>query len=272
MRQSLPTPQIRFGLRDAQGVARDSLPRLAHLSRALETFFGGELERIVRQEFSDCYIVFSGGDDLTIIGPYDQILRLAGRLAQDFHRFLGYPAGLPQTTDVLTLSAGVVLVSPRVPVSTAIPRAELALDAAKDGGRNAIHLLGRTLTWTAYDRLLSRLWDAEGKPALGLGQEMLQGVSSGFLYHLLKYAAMWEGYREGKREGLRYQPLLAYEVGRNLDRRKTPAVYDWATWLAQIPLDDGGNWQAAMDDLGIFTRMALLYRGGSRGERSGRTA
>lgn len=260
-----------FGLRDEQGRSSATLPRLAHLSRALETFFGVELERLVRQEFPACYIVFSGGDDLTLIGPYDQVLRLAGRLAQDFHRFLGYPDGLPQPTDVLTLSAGVALVTPRVPVSTVIPRADNALHIAKAAGRNSIHLLGRTLPWTAYDRLLSRLWDAGGKPAPGLGQEMLQGVPSSFLYHLLQYAIMWEGYRTGKREGLRYQPLLAYEIGRNVDRNKTPTVYDWATWLARISLDDGGNWQAAMDDLGMFTRLVLLYRTGG-GERSGRTA
>ena len=267
-----------FGLRDANGATRDSLPRLVHLSRALETFFGGELECIVRADFRACYIVFSGGDDLTIIGPYDQILRLSRRLVREFRRFLGYTDGEPPpSTDVLTLSAGIVLASPRLPVSVAVPRAETALDEAKDGGRNRIHLLGRTLTWDYYDRVLSRLWDERGEPAPGFGMEILQGVSSGFLYHLLRYARMWEGYREwekagndpkkhdelkrrGYQNGLRYQPMLAYDIGRNVDPRKTPEIHRWASKLIAIQLTD--EWKTEMDNLGLLTRLALLYRSG----------
>lgn len=248
-----------FGFRQHEG--GHSLPRISHLSQSLDWFFSGWLEQILRRDFPFCYTVFSGGDDLTIIGPHSQILALSRILGPAFRRFLGYGDGPPQSTDVLTLSAGIALATSRRPVASAVALAEHALELAKQGGRNRVCLLDRVLTWEAYERLMGRLWQPNGIPT-PFGVELLETVPTAFVYHLLRYADMWQGYRSGRREQLHYQPLLAYDIGRNVDERKTPLVHDWAAWLAQIHLDDSGQWRAAMDALGALARLVILHRTG----------
>jgi CRISPR-associated protein Csm1 len=254
-----------YGFRRANAPSLDSPARLAHLSRALETFFAGWLEQTVRTRFPACYVVFSGGDDLTIIGPHDQIVRLAWTVNRTFRRFQGYPEGPSRATDALTLSAGIAFLPMRRPVATAMKLTEEELHTAKTGGRNAISLLGRTLSWSEFDALFAQLWTAEGQPAPGLGTELLDSARtpSAFLYHLLQYAQMWERYRQGHRGELRYQPLLAYDISRNLNENRTPHLHSWASWLAQIPVTAGEDWKLAMDNLGVVTRLVLLHRGGA---------
>lgn len=269
-----------YGFRREGEPSRDSPGRIAHLSRTLEAFFGGWLERTVRQEFSDCYIVYSGGDDLAVIGPHDQILALARRLHHAFRRFQGYTTeASTNASDILTLSAGIAFGPFKRPVSVSMQLAEQALEAAKEGtqqvrstgvfraGRDSIHLLGQTLSWQEFDGLTALLNDEEGGRFLGLGRE-LREASAAFLYHLLRYAEMWQRFCEGETEALRYQPLLAYDIGRNIDRRKMPQLHQWAGWLAQVHLHGGEEWKNAMDSLGVLIRLVLLQRKGdeSNGE------
>ena len=55
-----------------------------------------------RGQYLDCYAVFSGGDDLFIVGPCGQILDLTLAFRQDFHRWTA--------RDDLIISAGQRLV------------------------------------------------------------------------------------------------------------------------------------------------------------------
>ena len=73
---------IIFGLKPG----RDTPSRLAQLSRNLDLFFSGWLPNLLRQSFPDCYSVYAGGDDLFLVGPWDQTLALASRLNDDFAR------------------------------------------------------------------------------------------------------------------------------------------------------------------------------------------
>ncbi len=70
-------------------------------------------------------ITYSGGDDLLIIGPWDDAIRLANRIYEEFTSFTG-------DNKNITLSAGVAMVSHRLPVSRAVMIAEELLEKAKD--------------------------------------------------------------------------------------------------------------------------------------------
>ncbi len=256
-----------FGYRKEGDKAHDHPARLAHLSRALAQFFADNLEALISDKYSLCYIVYSGGDDLIVIGPHNQILGLARWLNQRFRRYLGYEFGSGQETDVLTLSAGISFAQSHLPVPVAVQQAEEALAKAKAGkqgkARNAIHLLGETFSWVEFEQLTGQIWDIDGNP-VGLGAEMLDSkrVPSAFLYNLLQYGEMWRGFRNGDRNRLSYQPLLAYQIARNVKKNVTPEVYEWASWLAQVSLRKAGSWQQAMDQLSVMTRLVLLQRTG----------
>ncbi len=257
-----------FGFDREEDTSSDILPLIAHLSESIDAFFSGHVEDLLKQEFRNCYTVFAGGDDLTLIGPHNEILRLARALSRDFHRYLGYSPGVPDERDVLTLSAGIAVAPLWTPVAILAHQAEAALKRAKRDGRNAVHIFDEPLAWDAFDRLLDRIWDQDGKVRPGLGAQLLEQAPSGFLYRLHKYAAMWRRYRhDGDTGQLRYQPLLAYDIGRNIDERRTPELRAWSKLLACIPLSGNETWKTEMDTLGLLVRLVLLHRegGGQRG-------
>ena len=97
---------IQEGLNDerARGL-RPTITRMATMSSMLDLFFAGHVRRICLDYFQGrpgwqkkeaeipidglFYVVYSGGDDLFIVGPWDAVLRLTLSLRQDFTRFTG---------------------------------------------------------------------------------------------------------------------------------------------------------------------------------------
>ena len=90
----------RLGRLFTKGLKAPSLARLATLSRMLDFFFTGQLQWLLRRQFPSTYTVYAGGDDLLLIGPWRQMLRLAQQLRRKFHHWTG---GNPN----VTLSAAV---------------------------------------------------------------------------------------------------------------------------------------------------------------------
>jgi len=239
-----------FGLRrEAPGQDLDTVSRVVAVSRALETFFSGWVQHLVLTKFKNCYVVFSGGDDLFVVGPWDETLRLAERLRDDFERYTRNPA--------MTLSAAVLAADPHHPIARAAPEVEDLLQAAKDGGRNRINVFGRVLTWDDWKRVRG-LWDE-----LSESGEVAQATSA-LLYSLRAYGHMWERWAKEKDPlGLRYQPMLAYAAARNIDPRKTPKLAALVERIIAIrPLESGDRW--LLDHLALLAHLLILSREGGR--------
>ncbi len=229
-----------FGLRRDTEQSFDSISRLTTFSRMLDLFFSGWVEHLTQNEFKHCYTVFSGGDDLFLVGPWDEILKLAQRVREDFERYTGNPE--------ITLSSGVFINKDRFPISRAAREADDAVETAKRSGRDAITVLSRSLPWTEWAFVRG-----EWRKLADSGEE----VSSGFLYSLVQYAEMWGDYKRGNVLGLRFQPLLAYNISRNLDKAKTPYTHAWAeTFIKPQPFSP--TQQLAIDNLGLLARL-LIY-------------
>uniref|UniRef100_A0A7C4RUJ9 CRISPR system single-strand-specific deoxyribonuclease Cas10/Csm1 (subtype III-A) n=1 Tax=Desulfatirhabdium butyrativorans TaxID=340467 RepID=A0A7C4RUJ9_9BACT len=68
-----------------------SISRMATLSRQLHWFFAGYVPTLLDQDrFNRCQIVYAGGDDLFVIGSWDQLPSLAETIREDFRRFCCY--------------------------------------------------------------------------------------------------------------------------------------------------------------------------------------
>ncbi len=143
-----------YGFTEEKEPDRVSVFQITALSRMLEYFFCDYLASMMKKEYSLCYTVFSGGDDLLMIGHWQDIIGLAMKIQKDFTE---YCAG----NGDLTLSAGVSMFSHKTPVTFAVEEAERALEAAKEkgdqneGGRNQISLLGREMKWSRAHEVLS---------------------------------------------------------------------------------------------------------------------
>ena len=226
----------------------DTMSRQSALSRLLETFFTGWLESLVSTQFPNCYTVFSGGDDLFLLGPWNQMLSLAEQISADFGRFTGNPQ--------VTISAGIAITRRDYPVARVAEMVSHALDKSKQAGRDRITIFDRTLTWREWSEV-SKEWDYLRNIASDSSR-----VPSAFLYNLLDFADMWQRYRGGDILGLRYHPLLAYNITRNLDARRAPGLYDWTTRLLKWP--PGDREQMLLDNLGLITMLCLYSRRGGR--------
>lgn len=232
-----------FGLkREAPEPSYDTISRLTTLSRELDLFFSGWVEHLTsRDEFADCYTVFSGGDDLLLVGPWDRTIELARRIEADFHRFTGHPG--------LTLSAGIALTKPGIPISRGAEQAGRLVEESKSRGRSRLTLLGSTVRWADVDRALAQV------------EELLADApASAFLYNLLRYGEMWRRYRDhGDVLGLRFQPLLAYSVARNVDHGSQPRLSRWARDLVGLRPADSAQ-RFALDHLALIAGICILRR------------
>jgi CRISPR-associated protein Csm1 len=74
---------------------RDSVSRTATFSRMLDAFFAGYVEGLAKKN-RDIYVIFSGGDDLLLAGPWDLILETAECIRRDFLKFSGNPKAYHQ--------------------------------------------------------------------------------------------------------------------------------------------------------------------------------
>jgi CRISPR-associated protein Csm1 len=127
-----------------------SLSRLASISGHLVFFFAGRVNQLVqdREDLKNSLqFIYSGGDDLLVVGAFDRALAFGPLLREEFGRFAG---GNP----ALTLSAGMTAGSDSMPVLRLVTEANEAEEKAKayerkEGGKkkDAFAYMGVPVSW-----------------------------------------------------------------------------------------------------------------------------
>jgi CRISPR-associated protein Csm1 len=135
-----------------------TISRIASFNFAMSLFFEGWVGELCRQinaaETNDrVYAIYSGGDDLFIVGAWDVLPGLANTIRQDLARFAAHNLAVH-------ISGGLTLHSGKYPLYQAARDAEEALDAAKDlerpgdrHAKDAFHFLERTIPWEEFNDL-----------------------------------------------------------------------------------------------------------------------
>jgi CRISPR-associated protein Csm1 len=126
-----------------------TLSRTAALSRQLSLFFKYHINQILEeseevlpgdkpQNGRRATIVYSGGDDLFIVGAWSDVVELALDLKHAFAKY---------TESTLTISAGIGLYQDSYPISVIAEEVGAMVDRSKDlPGKNAITILENGLT------------------------------------------------------------------------------------------------------------------------------
>lgn len=194
-----------------------SLARYAELSMRMHAFFADALRRIIQDNFrNSVYVVFSGGDDVCVIGPWSQIIAFAELFHDVFERFTN-------ENPSLTLSAGIELFSSSTPLTQVVNLAEEALEQSKkyqEGKKNAITLFGRTIDWQDFS---DQIRNAEKLKTLSDGDETSK---RGFVYRLIGFSdRAWrikneKGKTNQRLYDLMWQSHYAYALGRMKDLNK----------------------------------------------------
>lgn len=206
------------------------LQPLKALSQRLERFFAQDLDHQLRHR-KNLYTVFSGGDDVLLVGPWDAVLDFAGALRNDFQNEFQH--------DNLTLSAGIAIIKPKFPIRLAAEQVEDLLHAAKtrpapraEAPKDQCAAFGQIWKWEAHETLLNA--------AKQLAQWVREGVvQRSWLHTLLELALLRRGEQAGRDPTM--QPAmatsrLAYHVGRNWPQKtdRDPDKRQAREWIERV--------------------------------------
>ncbi len=195
-----------MGLREKMSSARFSA-----LSRMLDIFFSEYLTELARKEYPDIYVVFAGGDDMFLTGPWWQVIRFAITLRKKLSAFC---AGNPD----ITLSAGILPAKARLPVRKAVEMVEAHLERAKackegDHVKDAVCFLKDVLIWGELEELMA-MGERFDK---AVEEKKRTNFSTAFLFRLLTYYRMYKKFTEEKMISFgNYLALAHYDIGRNI--------------------------------------------------------
>jgi CRISPR-associated protein Csm1 len=220
---------------------RGNPKRIWGLSRLLNVFFTETANELISKKFPYIYPVYGGGDDLFVVGPWNDLLDFSLELRLQLHAL----------TRDLTFSAGLSLAKAREHILTHANLAGQELESAKRGpaysrslGRDQIRALGATIDWETFARLLPLAKDVSG------WIESKQMPNS-FLQQVLRLHHYWhESYTKPKSRSTtpveRYKPLLYYQIQRNLKPGKPrewaegllkpDSLWPWANFIARYAM------------------------------------
>ena len=122
-----------------------TLPYIASLSFYFDMFFQGYINEIIKNEKDSVYVIYSGGDDLFIIGFWNTIVEMSIEIKEKFTKFT-------TTNPIITLSGGISLIGSKYPISRGATMAGEAEERAKSfrEEKDAVTFLDKTLSWNDF--------------------------------------------------------------------------------------------------------------------------
>lgn len=217
------------------------------LSDRLNRAFSYGVSTLLRTRFQNLYPVYGGGDDLFVIGPWNDVIDFASAWRSEFRK---------PFRDTLTFSAGVALAKPREHILTKSEEAELVLNDHAKGPRDSIHVLGTTIPFSDLD------------VALECARKVVAMINAGTIKHSLLHniSELQDRWQRGESGQLgsdarklesdaRWHSLLFYQLERNV-------AGEAKSYLRDAFLSPGHLWKYA----GFVARYAMLSTG--REERS----
>lgn len=211
---------------------RDGPEAMRGLSQSLDRFFTESLEAEKTRpgsRWDSIYTVFSGGDDLLAVGPWNLMLDFAGHMHGLFDRQFGPAAAQRPCATPLTISAAVAIIKPKYPIHLAAQQAEELLEQAKGEAapraaqpKNQCAALGGLWKW------------ADHEPIIGAGKRLADWadagvIQRGWLHTLLQLGLLRRGQAGPEYAGVHAAVAtsrLAYHVSRNWPRKRDNPRHD----------------------------------------------
>lgn len=200
-----------------------TLSRYAALSRSFDFFFSGYLNTIWRETHPDrSFIVYSGGDDVFIVGSWDVVISLAERIRLDFKEFC---CDNPN----LSLSGGIAIIQPKYPIMKGAQESEIEERNAKEhvclgNQKNSISFMSMPLNWDEEYPAVAKLKDTlcryigkDGEENGRLPKSFLSKLMSHYANSSTKEARICDSH---KIEVTKTYWMLTYDLSRLKDRVK----------------------------------------------------
>lgn len=245
---------------------KKTFSRYSTLSRSLDYFFKGYLNTIWKQDKykENTFIIYSGGDDLFIVGKWILLAEMAKEIQSDFKK---WTCKNPH----LSLSGGIAAVTPKFPIMKGAILSGNAESAAKDhciktnvrdtNKKNAITILNMPLNWDSeypivknYKNKLSLLLENDELPA-------------GFVQKILGF---YDGYIEQrkKQQNPRWRWMIAYDFARTRARLKSETAKQFLDEIKQNIFTNSYNNEKIISNYEFLELFALAARWAELEKRS----
>lgn len=208
-----------------------SLSRVSTLSRNLEYFFSYWMREIFKEKnhsityrgknniihnekisFEDTYVLYSGGDDLLLIAPWDKMIALSYFIRENFRKFT-------TENEDITISGGIALSAPKTPIIYAVEGANIYEERSKEEGKDRLTVFNKTLKWNKFEEILS-ISEKIYELAKEKNEEKENLITQAFLYRCLKYTDMAEKFIKNKDVmSLTYVSKYSYDYSRNISAK-----------------------------------------------------
>jgi CRISPR-associated protein Csm1 len=192
---------------EANGIT-NSFAQYNFFSRMIDYFFSVYTATLMKNK--NLYTVFAGGDDIFILGAWDEVIEFAKELRKQFMEFTD--------NSNLSVSMGLVLTKPNKPVNFIADVAEQNLKNAKekykdDEGnhlKDAVAMFGECVRWNDYEEIVD-----EFKNELEAFDKKTKLVNTAFLYKLLEFADMSQKVKGDIKQTI-WKSKLNYLFARNI--------------------------------------------------------
>lgn len=193
------------------------LARFAALSRSFDYFFSGYINSIVlRDEYIDkSFIVYSGGDDLFIVGEWNTVINIAKDIREDFRL---YTCGNP----IFSISGGIAILTAKFPIingaeESAIEESRAKKHTCNGHSKDSISMMDTPLHWSkefpAVEKLKNKLVSLLLKkdlPKSFLSKIMLHASMADFAHHKIK--------------NMKTYWMMSYDMKRMMERTNSTEV------------------------------------------------
>ena len=213
---------FRRGLRENMSISRYST-----LSRMINLFFSGYLNEFIETHFPNIYTVYAGGDDVFLIGNWQDIIHFAPMFNKEFSLFTC-------KNEDIHLSAAIELIKPNSPIYRGARLVEESLEKAKsrmngpfNPVKNSLFLFNELLEWNEWNQWIHDwIIFLDKKLYISRLKNKNPGentkINSAFLYRLLHYQQMYRDYLQNRNiRGLLYLSYLSYDIKRNISMKES---------------------------------------------------
>ncbi len=188
----------------------NSFARYNFFSRMVDYFFSVRASVLMKNR--DIYTVFAGGDDIFILGAWDEVIDFARELRKEFIKFA--------KGSELSLSVGMTMTKPNKPINFVVQSTEEALENSKeykkeqkedDKEKNAITLFDQTVSWDEYLDDMR----VDFKIIENIAKKHPDVFNTAFWYRLLELCDMRENIKNDIKNTM-WKSRLSYMFKRNI--------------------------------------------------------
>ena len=188
---------------------RAALSRFAALSRSFDYFFSGYLNTIWKETDPDrSLIVYSGGDDLFVVGSWDAVIEISKKIHRDFREFTCYNPNFG-------ISGGIAIIPSKYPVMKGADESADEEKAAKNHTVKGLGLSKNSISFMDFPMN----WDTEFPMVESLKDELVKVGNRPILSKIMAHASN-AGIKLHKITNIKTYWMLTYDLSRLKERTR----------------------------------------------------